>query len=75
MTEILLFKSAIEKFSELSKKKLSIGHVLTAASLRLDKGGKTMSNFLGYLLKFGNTEFPNKYLAQDLESTPFRRTD
>lgn len=34
-----------------------------------------MSNFRGYLLKFGNTEFPNKYLAQDLESTPFRRTD
>lgn len=34
-----------------------------------------MSNYNGYLLKFGNTIFPNEYLAQGHESTPFRRTD
>lgn len=34
-----------------------------------------MSNFKGYFLKFGNMIFPNKYLAQGAEATPFRRTD
>lgn len=34
-----------------------------------------MSNFKGYFLKFGDTIFPHKYLAQGNESTPFQRTE
>lgn len=34
-----------------------------------------MTNYDGYLLKFGNTIFPNEYLAQGHETSPFRRTD
>ncbi|MBQ3691973.1 MAG: hypothetical protein II931_01425 [Clostridia bacterium] len=34
-----------------------------------------MSNFKGYFLKFGDTVFPHKYLAQGAESTPFQRTE
>lgn len=35
-----------------------------------------MSNFKGYLLKFGDTEFPNKYLDFDSQqSTPNQRTE
>ena len=39
-----------------------------------------MSNFKGYLLKFGNYSgnigvFPNEYIARGAEATPCRRTD
>lgn len=34
-----------------------------------------MSNFQGYLLKFGNTIFPHKYLAKNPKFTPNRRTE
>lgn len=34
-----------------------------------------MSNFKGYFLKFGDTIFPHKYLAQGNEATPFQRTE
>lgn len=34
-----------------------------------------MSNFKGYLLKFGDTVFPHKYLAQDPTLTPYQRTE
>lgn len=34
-----------------------------------------MSNFRGYLLKFGNTVFPHKYLAQNPKFTPNQRTE
>lgn len=35
-----------------------------------------MSNFQGYLLKFGDVEFPNKYLEYDnQQSTPNQRTE
>lgn len=34
-----------------------------------------MSNFKGYLLKFGNTEFPHKYLAQSPTFAPNQRTE
>lgn len=33
-----------------------------------------MSNYKGYLLKFGNTEFPNNYFAE-YSSTPDQRMD
>lgn len=34
-----------------------------------------MSNFQGYLLKFGNTVFPHKYLAQNPVFTPNQRIE
>ena len=34
-----------------------------------------MSNFQGYLLKFGNTVFPHKYLAQNPVFTPNQRVE
>lgn len=34
-----------------------------------------MSNFQGYLLKFGDTIFPHKYLAQNPTFTPNQRTE
>lgn len=34
-----------------------------------------MSNFKGYYLKFGNTIFPHKYLAQEPTLTPNQRTE
>lgn len=34
-----------------------------------------MSNFKGYILKFGNTVFPQKYLAQNPTFTPYQRTE
>lgn len=34
-----------------------------------------MSNFKGYLLKFGDTVFPHKYLAQNPKLTPYQRTE
>lgn len=34
-----------------------------------------MSNFQGYLLKFGDTIFPHKYLAQNPTFTPNRRLE
>lgn len=33
------------------------------------------NNFQGWLLKFGNTVFPHKYLAQDPVFTPKQRTE
>lgn len=34
-----------------------------------------LSNFQGYILKFGNTIFPQKYLAQSPTFTPYQRTE
>lgn len=33
------------------------------------------NNFRGYILKFGNTPFPHKYLAQEPVFTPCQRTE